>query len=162
MYKNIVISCICLFFGTVSLSVNANSLTPYYKTIMHILHYSSLPKNSTICVFDNVQATQGLDVYFKQLKMHYHVLNVNTSNFLRSNCQVVYFTHQAPKIQNDWINRYPASLLSISMSNPQCEIGSAVCLSQNAAKINVAFNLDTLSRSKVRIDPRVLKLASGK
>ncbi|WLF83544.1 YfiR family protein [Moraxella sp. ZY210820] len=146
----------------ISSSVLAQSSTQYYKTIVHILRYSTLSKQSTICVFNDKAVTDSFNQHFKQLNLEYSAIVVNADNFVRSNCQAVYFPNQSPKVQNDWINRYPTSILSFSSTNPQCEIGSAVCLSQGQNKINMAFNMDGLSRAKVSINPHVLKMAAGK
>lgn len=146
----------------ISISTFAQSSAQYCKTIIHILRYSSLPKQSTVCVFNDKAVTDSFNQHFRQLNLGYSAILVNADNFVRSNCQAVYFPNQSPKVQNDWINRYPTSILSISSTNPQCEIGSAVCLSQGQNKINMAFNMDALSRAKVSINPHVLKMAMGK
>lgn len=142
--------------------VFAQASIPYYKKISHILRYSTIPKQSIICVFNDKVMADGLHQYFKQMQLEYSAITVTADNFTRSHCQVVYFPNQSPKVQNDWINRYPVAILSMSSSNPQCEIGSAVCLSQGQNKINMAFNMDALTRAKVNINPHVLKMGAGK
>lgn len=143
-----------LFVGNVAIA----SSVQHYKTIVHILNYSNLPKTAQICVFDDVQMTAELRNYLKQANVSYEVTSVTPVNFVRSNCQAVYFPNMSPQQENQLINRYPTPLLSMSERNIQCEIGSAFCLYTRGENISVKLNLDTLTRSKVKVDPRVLRM----
>ena len=51
--------------------------------------------------------------------------------------------------------------LSFSSTNQACEIGSAFCLYTRNNSTAFKVNLDSLSQSKVRVDPRVLLLAKA-
>lgn len=142
-------------------SAFAQSSEKYDKAIITTLIYSNLPKSATICIFNDQAMTNRLNQYFKQSNSNYSASLVNANNFVRTNCQAVFFSDQSPKVQNDLINRYPTRVLSISATNPLCEMGSAVCLSQGKTKINVMVNMSALSRAKVEINPHVLKMWSG-
>ncbi|MFX7253454.1 YfiR family protein, partial [Acinetobacter baumannii] len=63
---------------------------------------------------------------------------------------------------NKAIQNYPyRSLLSLSINNPECEVGSIFCLYNQNNYTTFKVNLDALSHSKVHIDPRVLLLAKN-
>ena len=79
-----------------------------------------------------------------------------------SSITVVYFTTTTPQQQQNLIQAYPSrSLLSLSINNPACEIGSIFCLYNKKTSSTFKINLDALSYSKVHIDPRVLILAKN-
>lgn len=153
----------CIALGLLSASSLVMADSPsYYATISNILSYSNLSKQANICVFNDVGATKGLNQYFSQSRLSYQAVSVDANSFKNTSCQAVYFSNLSPTAENEYINRYARPLLSFSSSNAQCEIGSAFCLYRQQHRISVAINLDSLSRSKVNIDPRVLKWASGK
>lgn len=157
MKPSFLISILLGLFGVSGYAMADTS--PYHATISNILSYSSLSKQANICVFNDSIATKGMNQYFRQMKLAYQAVFVDATNFKNTNCQAVYFPNQSPVAQNDYINRYAKPLLSISSSNVQCEIGSAFCLYRQQQRVSVAINLDSLNRSKVNIDPRVLKWA---
>ncbi|EBK2138037.1 YfiR family protein, partial [Salmonella enterica subsp. enterica serovar Enteritidis] len=65
-----------------------------------------------------------------------------------------------PTAQVELANKYPSkALLLIAEQNAECIIGSTFCLIINNNDVRFAVNLDSLSRSGVRVNPDVLMLA---
>ncbi|SQB41906.1 Uncharacterised protein [Citrobacter koseri] len=77
-----------------------------------------------------------------------------------SRCDGFYFGSESPAYQVELTNKYPSkALLLIAEQNTECIIGSAFCLIINNDEVRFSVNLDSLSRSGVRVNPDVLMLA---
>ncbi|MDF2415900.1 MULTISPECIES: YfiR family protein [Acinetobacter] len=136
----------------------------YYELALTILSYSKWSNTSrpVICVIDNPDAANQFQANIKQLAYDYQVQAVNTKDFLKTECHVVYFSTTTAQQQQNLIQSYPSrSLLSLSTNNPNCETGSIFCLYNRKTFSTFKVNLDALSYSKVHIDPRVLILAKN-
>ncbi len=136
----------------------------FYELALTILSYSKWSNTSRpiICVIDNAEASRQFQSNIKQLGYDYQVRAVNSKDFQKTECHVVYFSTTTPQQQQNLIQAYPSrSLLSLSINNPTCEIGSIFCLYNKKTSSTFKINLDALSYSKVHIDPRVLILAKN-
>ena len=136
----------------------------FYELALTILTYSKWPNTSRpiICVVDNPEAATQFQSSIKQLSYDYQVQAINAKDFQKTECHVVYFSTTTPQQQQNLIQAYPSrSLLSLSINNPACEIGSIFCLYNKKTSSTFKINLDALSYSKVHIDPRVLILAKN-
>jgi hypothetical protein len=77
---------------------------------------------------------------------------------LSAQCDVIYFGNVSPADQQKVIaTRQNRPILTISEDN-DCEIGSSFCLQTTSSPITFLVNLDSLTRSGVRVDPNVLLL----
>ena len=77
---------------------------------------------------------------------------------LSAQCDVIYFGNISPADQQKVIaTRQNHPILTISEDN-DCEIGSSFCLQTTSSPITFLVNLDSLTRSGVRVDPNVLLL----
>ncbi|HBM1136822.1 YfiR family protein [Acinetobacter baumannii] len=158
-----VLFCILVVFAT-SRPAYANSKHNFYVLTLSILSYSKWENVSTptLCVIDNASITSTFQSYIQQLSYNYRVQTVNAKDFSKSHCQAVYFSTTPPQQQQNLIQNYPyRSLLSLSINNPECEVGSIFCLYNQNNYTTFKVNLDALSHSKVHIDPRVLLLAKN-
>ncbi|MDO4223455.1 MAG: YfiR family protein [Acinetobacter sp.] len=142
-------------------SVQASS-DQHFQKIVNILNYSNLPKTAHICVVKDIPTGSALSTYLRTNKFTYQAKHVTEESLLKSSCQVIYFPNTAPSVQNKLINAYPTPILTISERNIDCEVGSAFCLYIRNNAVAVKVNLNRLSSSKVKIDPRVLHLLSKK
>ena len=158
-----VLSCVLVVFAT-SQPCFADSKHNFYVLTLSILSYSKWENvnTPTLCVIDNPSITTTFQAYIQQLSYNYRVQTVNIKDFSRSHCQAVYFSTTPPQQQQSLIQNYPYhSLLSLSINNPECEVGSIFCLYNQSNHTTFNVNLDALSHSKVHIDPRVLLLAKN-
>ncbi|MEQ1509682.1 MAG: YfiR family protein [Sphingopyxis sp.] len=75
-----------------------------------------------------------------------------------SACNAVYIGQMAAPDRARLINRLGNDVLTITDVDPGCEYGAAICLRTTAQGMIFDLNLDSVARSRVRIDPRVLGL----
>ena len=52
------------------------------------------------------------------------------------------------------------AILSIAEADPVCRGGAMFCLAVNAASLSFQINIDAISRSTLRVDPRVQRVAT--
>nr|WP_088459025.1 YfiR family protein [Acinetobacter soli] len=165
MYHKVILRFFLITLLCLSMEVSfASPVQNFYTLTLSIMSYSKLStgSNTTLCVIDNPAAAGIFQTQIKQSTYGYKVQSIPAASFVKTQCQAVYFSSQTPAQQEVLINSYPShSLLSFSANNIDCEIGSIFCLYQQKGKSTFKVNLDTLSRSQVRIDPRVLLLAKN-
>lgn len=156
---------LCAFlFTTVILSSNlcAAPLTNVSRTTYSILSYAkwSTPAPA-ICVINNPSLTRDFQNNEPQ-SVNYKISSVKTEDIKHSACQILVFSTLSPKEEQTLLNTavdFPA--LSISTNNAECEIGSTFCLYSRNQNTAFKINLESLTQSKVHIDPRVLLLAKS-
>lgn len=131
----------------------------YYQTILRVIAYSDIGSSGQICVFNNSILSKNFQNFLKKQGSLYSVVGVNATNFKTTSCQVVYFSNLSDKEENRLINTYPTrKLLSISDNNPQCRLGSSICLSSRVDKVVIAVNFHSLAHSQVKIKSKVLQM----
>lgn len=82
------------------------------------------------------------------------------SGLLSAQCDVIYFGSETPQQQSEILDKVRGRpVLSIAENNPDCTLGAVFCLlvKQNPPAFSV--NLDSLSRSGVKVSPDVLLLS---
>ena len=129
-------------------------------TTFSILSYSRLSNLSNICIISNEALATQFKIHSQQNNLHYQIYSINTNELASTSCQAIIFSSLTAQEEQHLLNttvRYPA--LSISTNNLNCEIGSAFCLYKKNKHLSFKINLESLSQSKVHIDPRVLLLA---
>ncbi|WP_423772596.1 YfiR family protein [Acinetobacter gerneri] len=132
-----------------------------YTTTLSILSY--VKWNTTtpnLCVVDTAAVANQFQQVSKQLKYPYVISSIKLESFTSNNCSAIFFSHTPIATQQQFLNRY--SILSFSMNNKDCELGSAFCLvSKLNGDTSFKINLDALTRARVHVDPRVLLLAKN-
>lgn len=79
-----------------------------------------------------------------------------------SGCNVVYMGRVDQRAaQAAFASVRGKGVLTIAESDPQCRSQAMFCLLPEAQSLGFAINIDAVSRSGLRIDPRVLRMASG-
>lgn len=141
-------------------SISSAKNDEYYKTILRILAYSDVGSSAQICVVNNATVAQNFQTFLTRQQSTYSVTAVSPANFKNASCQVAYFSNLSDREENRLIRNYPKQrLLSISDNNPQCELGSGICLSKGTNRpVVIDFNLDSLTRSQVKIQSQVLHI----
>lgn len=162
MMKKILLISGLMFFLSLNTTL-ANSTYNVYVITLSILSYSQLPntKDTNLCVVNNPTAHTQLQNYINELHYRYSVKTVTEDRVHTSQCNAVFFSSTSPQQQQDLLNTNQGQgILSFSTNNIDCEIGSTFCLySTRSSSTSFKVNLDSLSRSKIRVDPRVLLLA---
>ena len=154
------------FFILLSLSGfgYANSNHDIYMMTLSILSYAKMPsENLDLCIVDNQDLANNFQQRVQQQDLKYKIQTISSKDLPLTSCSAVFFSKAQPNVEQKLIRElHNKSVLSFSSNNDQCEIGSAFCLykSKNG---NTLFkvNLDSLAKSRVHIDPRVLLLAQN-
>lgn len=144
---------------------HANSTHNIYMMTLSVLSYVKWTNETpTLCVVESPSTAQAFSQTVNQQKSSFKILAISSSDIATKTCDAVFFNQSTPateqKIINNAANR---SILSFSNSNPECEIGSVFCLySSKSGNTRFKVNLDSLAKTKIHIDPRVLLLAQNK
>jgi hypothetical protein len=81
---------------------------------------------------------------------------------LNAQCDVIYFGDISPQQQQKVSGSKDHPVLTISESNPDCELGSMFCLNIDSSPVTFKVNLDSLSKSGIHVNPNVLLLGRKK
>jgi len=80
----------------------------------------------------------------------------------RLDCDALYLARLGPEALRRWTRvARGAPIVTIAEDDPGCRSEAMFCLRFLAATLSFDLNIDAVSRSGVRIDPRVLRLANG-
>ncbi|WP_309368457.1 YfiR family protein [Rouxiella aceris] len=140
------------------------------KTVLGILSFSSWPSRPPpntlrLCVIQPVTYAAGLvssnkNITGKTLEVSTQLLNNAT---LSSSCDAIYSGLMTAEQQQNLYNSISGhAILTLSENDSACALANAFCLIINPGHIDFKLNLETLSRSGVRVNPNVLQLARGK
>lgn len=140
----------------------ANSTHNFYIMTLSILSYAKWNTESPVlCVVDNNNTAKQFSASVKSQNSPFIVKSISHDALKVVECDAVFFSNTSAIAEQKLINSsFKTNMLSFSTNNNECEIGSSFCL-QNIKNGNTIFkvNLDSLVRSKVHVDPRVLLLA---
>jgi|GEM_PF-1267099 len=137
------------------------------RTVIGILSFVRWPeprKELNLCVIGEVRFAASLNGELQQsngtlLRMQRY----QDSNLLPLDCNVIYLGKLSTTAQQRLFGRfYYSSIVLISEADKNCTSGSMFCLTVANRKVAFAVNLDSVSRSQVRVHPTVLKLARHK
>ncbi|MCL2895093.1 YfiR family protein [Brenneria tiliae] len=134
-----------------------------YQTVAGIISYSYWPeqnKTPTLCVFSSAYFLSALTANAPKNPVFHSVIIKNIHEFSPSRCDAVYFGEEPVSAQATIANKFPDHpLLTIAEQNLECIYGSAFCLIFSNKKVNFSVNLDSLTRTGIRVNPEVLILA---
>jgi len=141
---------------------DANNDAAVQRIVSGIISYTRWPALSAaprICIFSSSRLAKLVNDNITPLSFT-PVIVETREQALASQCDGIYFGKEQPEEQAELIEAYqPRPLLLIAEQNTQCLIGSSFCLNINVTPVKFAVNLDSLSRSGVRVNPDVLMLA---
>jgi hypothetical protein len=149
---------VSVFFSTFTFaSTPSNVPTIVYS----ILSYAKWQKtNPTVCIVNNQELTNKFNNTPTTSTNNYKITNIAATELRNTACNAIVFSTLSPKEEQYLLNNvinFPA--LTISTNNSQCEEGSAFCLYKRNQQLSFKVNLESVSQSRVHIDPRVLLLA---
>ena len=150
-----------LIFSQLSMANSTHNIYMMTLSILSYVKWNNPPQ--TLCVINNHNAAQQFSAYLKPKNLAFTVKNINYNEIKLTACDAIFFSDTTPALEQKLINTsFTPSVLSFSTSNNECEIGSIFCL-HNAKNGSTIFkvNLDSLARSKIHVDPRVLLLAKN-
>ena len=154
----------CFFaFALFSTSLYAFSTHNIFVITLSILSYAKWNTSTpALCVIDNPNYAIQFNQALRQQGLHYKISSIRLNELDRSACNAIFLSTFSPQEEQKIIHSQKQDpLLSFSSTNIACEIGSAFCLYTRNNRTSFKVNLDSLSQSKVRVDPRVLLLAKS-
>ncbi|NYS30678.1 MULTISPECIES: YfiR family protein [unclassified Pantoea] len=84
----------------------------------------------------------------------------NVNDIALHRCDAVYFGDQTPQQQVEAIQQFHGrAVLTLAENNAECTVGAAFCLIFQPDHTHFSVNLDSLTRSGVRVSPDVLLLS---
>ena len=159
--RTIWLSCLLIF----STTIHANSTHNLYMMTLSILSYTKWKNNTaTFCIIPtNPQIMQSFQDNLKTQNMTLSVKTITAQQLSNVYCDIAFFSHTTPEQEQKLIQEsLNKNILTFSTDNIDCEIGSVFCLyTSKLGKSQFKLNLDSLSKSKVHVDPRVFLLAKN-
>ena len=159
------IACLCLVSQNAT-AAEDNDVAARVRTIVAgIVSYTRWPQQQVqpkLCIFSSSVFSAALARASSSTDgIPYHPQVVHSLNeALLSQCDGLYFGSESPQQQLQIIEQYhPRPLLLIAEQNTQCTLGSSFCLNIKNSHVSFSVNLDSLTRSGVRVNPDVLLLA---
>lgn len=76
-----------------------------------------------------------------------------------ASCDAIYIGQMVTPDRARLIGRLGNSTLTLTDADPNCEYGAAFCLHSTPQGLMFDLNIDAVARSRVRVDPRVLRLS---
>lgn len=156
---------LALLLCFLAVPTHAISTHNIFVTTFSILSYAkwnALSSTPVLCVVDNTNLANQFKTVAQQSKYNYQVQSITLPNLSKSSCQAVFFSTFTPRQEQNILNtQLNTATLSFSSNNNECEVGSAFCLYKRKQLTSFKVNLDSLSQSKVHVDPRVLLLTKS-
>jgi hypothetical protein len=143
---------------------HANSNHNIYMMTLSILSYAKLQQaNPELCIIDNSEMSNQFIQTVQKQNIPLKVNSIKSKDIKLSNCNILFFSKSQPNIEQQLIKELSNKpILSFSSNNDDCEIGSVFCLYKNkTGNTQFKVNLDSLAKSRIHIDPRVLLLAQN-
>lgn len=148
-----------------STTIHANSKHNYFVMTLSILSYTKWKSNnSSLCVIPtNSHTVQNFQESLKFQNLSLVIKTISEQSLSTTHCDIAYFTQLTPEQEQKLIQQsLNKNILTFSTNNTECEIGSVFCLyTSKTGNTQFRVNLDSLSNSKIHIDPRVLLLAKN-
>ncbi|MEB3768107.1 YfiR family protein [Acinetobacter sp. MD2] len=162
-HKKIKRCSVLLFSFWLSFSAYATSTQNFLEITLSILSYAKWNTNvntPNLCIVNNPNLVGQFKLLVQQQHANYNIIPIDLKLLDQSTCQAIYFSTLSAKEEQAALNHHIHSpTLSFSSNNTECDIGSAFCLYKRNGLTSFKVNLDSLSQSKIRVDPRVLLLA---
>lgn len=131
---------------------------------LSILSYAKLqPANPELCIIDNPEMSNQFINTIQKQNIPLKVNSIKPKDIKSYNCNILFFSKSQPSTEQQLIKALSNKpVLSFSSNNDDCEIGSVFCLYTNkVGNTQFKVNLDSLAKSRIHIDPRVLLLAQN-
>ena len=131
------------------------------KIVEGILSFSRWPnaeEHPLLCVS---QQAKYFDLSKATGNGSYRVVTISDSTkFNSAGCNAIYLGQESVKQQSEIINSLEGQhVLTISENNSDCVAGASFCINRRNQRFKFSVNLDSLTRSGVRVNPDVLLLS---
>ena len=90
------------------------------------------------------------------------IRRASAASDIPASCDVVYFAATTvPEMKQITASARERAVLTIAENDPSCRSEAMFCLAPSPGSLSFRLNIDAVSRSSVRVDPRVLRVAKG-
>ncbi|MFZ1744116.1 MAG: YfiR family protein [Pontixanthobacter sp.] len=135
------------------------------RTVRSIVDYSRFPEGRTprtLCVVGRSKYGSHLgDIGLANgTRLSSKIVSASTFDF--AGCDIVYLGQMAmQQMRNVTSAVRGKSVLTIAENDPECRSRSMFCLVFTPSSLSFKLDIDAISRSGVRVDPRVLRLSKS-
>lgn len=159
-----------VFPSTMTMAQN-DTANPLVSGILSYVIWDQSLQNINFCIIDGEANFISKNIFSPPSQIiiqppYIKVFNYYSDQFIKTtgsntlpSCQVLYFVKTPDDIQQQIINLSPIKTLSISENNQDCVIGSSFCIYKQNKNYRFKVNLDSLKRSQVRVNSKVLFLS---
>lgn len=128
--------------------------------IMSFTHWPGLSAAPQLCVLNSAKHLT-LPQNGRPTATSFSVVYLTSENDLATyHCDAVYFGDQSPSQQVELSQQFQGkAVLTLAENNAECTVGAAFCLIFKSDHTLFSVNLDSLTRSGVRVSPDVLLLS---
>lgn len=154
----------CIGLSLLSGLATAGHTHNVYTLTLAILSYTKWDsKKPLLCVLENHDITSIFQEQIEHKKASFNVTSIGERDLSNNKCDAIFFSPNIPIIQQNNIikNNFRPFMLSFTENNLECEGQVIFCLYKRKDQYTFNVNLDTLARSRLHIDPRVLLLAKN-
>jgi len=142
---------------------------PYARVVARmvrgIVQYSRWPGNPrrlTACFVGPTDHADALIEGTEVASVGITSVQRSTENVSPVGCDIVYLGRLSLEEQRQIIARMRGeAVLTIAENDPACRSRAMFCLLFEAEALSFRLNIDSVANSKVRVDPRVLRLGAG-
>lgn len=138
---------------------------PVARMVSSIVEYSRWPdarQNVRLCVVGPVDHADLLNDGPLSRGRTLRATRISAGSVSAANCDAVYLGRMGLTDQRQIATSLMgAAVLTIAENDPACRSRAMICLLFESSGLSFRINLDSVSRSQVRIDPRVLRMGEG-
>lgn len=130
--------------------------------IVRYSHWPETPRNLRACVVGPADHAGDLLEGREVSALGVEVVRRTLDSVQPSDCQIVYLGRLGMDEQRIVTARMrDSAVLTIAENDPACRSRAMFCLLFEADSLSFRLNIDAVAQSRVRVDPRVLRLADG-
>ena len=146
-----------------------NEADPYAPAVARlvkaVVQYTRWPRNlppKRVCVVGPTDHANDMLAGREIGKVGFSAVQVGADSVSAAGCEIVYIGRLSLEQQRAITDRMRgAAVLTIAENDPACRSRAMFCLLFEADSLNFRLNIDAVSSSQVRIDPRVLRMSAG-
>lgn len=143
-----------------------NEADPYAPAVARMLHlltgYTRWPEpreRLRLCVIEPADHADVISSSAFAKKTGIGVLPAAQQDMAGKNCDIVYIGRLSMDAQRKVTRALRGKpVLTVAENDPACRSQAMICLLFEAESLSFRLNVDAVSRSQVRIDPRVLRM----
>ena len=132
------------------------------RSFIDFTRWPALPSPVSLCVVGSAGSAGQLDGLSTADGRRVTRRAVSAAGLAGSGCHVAYFGRLDPvALKQAVLSVRGKGVLTIAENDPACRSQAMFCLKPDRQTLGFAVNIDAISRSGLKVDPRVLRMAAG-